>query len=101
MWKVPDSEYGDDCIIPWVSIENIEEEPSVFISPNPACGTVTVHDTEEMTEIEVLDIFGSKVMAHKDSGLTAKLNVATLSRGTYMVRVTTAKGVATRKLLLR
>ena len=101
VWKVPDSEYGDDCIIPWVSIENIEEEPSVFVSPNPACGTVTVHDTEEMTEIEVLDIFGSKVMAHKDSGLTAKLNVATLSRGTYMVRVTTAKGVATHKLLLR
>ncbi len=84
-----------------LSIARTDLLQGITLTPNPAGGTVTVRSAERMTEIEVLDIVGNKMMVQKASGLTAKLDVATLPRGTYIVRIHTPMGIASRKLLLQ
>ena len=84
-----------------LSIARADLQQGIILTPNPASGTVTVRSAERMTEIEVLDIVGNKMMTHKASGLTTKLDVATLPRGTYIVRIHTPMGTASRKLILK
>ena len=73
----------------------------ISITPNPATGTVTVRSAEQMTEIEVVDIVGASVLRQQASGLSAKLDVKALPRGTYIVRIHTPRGVTARKLILQ
>ena len=93
---------GDnECILRPLIISECSADSAISISPNPASGTVIVRSAERMTDIEVLDIVGNTMMVHKASGLTAKLDVGTLPRGTYIVRIHTPMGTASRKLLLQ
>ena len=76
-------------------------ERYVSVQPNPATDKVTVLSSIGLTQVEVFDITGNRMLMHEASGLSAKLDVGTLPRGTYIVRVQTPIGTTARKLLLQ
>lgn len=91
------SEYIEDCD----GIDNTLESVSVSLTPNPASGMVTVSSAERMTTLEVFDAAGAPVLRQGAEGHATTLNTATWPKGTYMVRITTANGVTTRKLVVQ
>ncbi len=76
-------------------------ERYVSVQPNPATDKVTVLSSVGLTQVEVFDITGNRMLMHEASGLSVKLDVGTLPRGTYIVRIQTPMGTTARKLLLR
>ncbi|WP_400192212.1 kelch repeat-containing protein [Hymenobacter sp. B81] len=84
--------------------ERLAKELQLY--PNPAAERAYLSLPATGTaRIEVLNAVGQRVLAQEaraSHGLaTAELNTADLARGVYSVRVTTAEGTATRKLVLR
>ena len=76
-------------------------ERNTIVSPNPATETVKVASGFGLQEIEVFDAAGARVHSQKASGLSATLNVASWPRGTYILRIRTAMGIATKKLIVQ
>ena len=83
------------------SIQPASWERFVSLQPNPATDEATVLSSFGMTQVELFDMAGNSVLVQDATGLSAKLNVATLPRGTYIVRITTPMGVTSRKLILK
>ena len=76
------------------------EEPLVWsLTPNPAHGSATVQCEVGMTSVEVLTVKGERIMLRDMAGeQTCTLDLSGLSKGIYIVQVTTAQGTAARKL---
>lgn len=82
------------------------EDFSIFnsqfsIHPNPASRQVVISATLPMTHIEATDILGHRLFDRPASGLTSTLDVSFWPAGTYLLRITTPSGVATKKLLVK
>ena len=75
------------------------ETADFTLSPNPARGIVTLKCSENLRgNVEIIDMQG-KVWCRKAlSSDKTELNVSALPAGTYLVRLTTTKGTATKKL---
>ena len=82
-----------------LGIHQMSAEPSCNITPNPAHAIATVQCNAGIMGVEVLSVKGETLM-HKDvAGEQAcTLDLAGLSKGIYIVQVTTPQGTATRKL---
>ena len=82
-----------------IGIRLVETAPDCSITPNPAHGSATVQCSVGIMGVEVLSVKGETVM-HKDvAGEQAcTLDLTGLSKGIYIVQVTTPHGTATRKL---
>ena len=100
-------------IFPILTPKPVEEPDSVAVSevsgmdryvslgPNPATERVDVVSSLGMSSIEVYDDGGRKVHEQQTSGYKATLDVRGWASGTYLLRVTTPMGTATKKLLVR
>ena len=75
----------------------------IQISPNPATKQVLVTSNVNMTQIDVYDEQGRLVKGFdtRHSAFDFKLDVSTLPAGTYLLRISTPTGVATKKLLIQ
>lgn len=71
------------------------------LTPNPASGKVRVMSSFELRGIEVIDMSGEVVLRDEVSGHSVILNIGGLSSGVYVVRVATAAGVCTKKMVVR
>ncbi len=82
-----------------LGIRQMSAEPSCSITPNPAHAIATVQCSAGIMGVEVLSVKGETVM-HKDvAGEQAcTLDLTGLSKGIYIVQITTPQGTATRKL---
>ena len=74
---------------------------TIDIHPNPASRQVVISATLPMTHIEATDILGHRLFDRPASGLTSTLDVSSWPAGTYLLRITTPSGVATKKLLVK
>lgn len=83
------------------TVQTAPWERYVSLQPNPATDKATVLSSFGLTEVEVIDIAGNHVLRQEASGLSAKLDVSALPRGTYIVRIHTPLGTATRRLLVQ
>ena len=77
--------------------EGVEEaeELQVSIYPNPTKGIVAV-EAEGLREVVVLDMQGRVVM----KGCGSRVDLSAMASGTYLLRIITEKGVATRRVML-
>lgn len=84
-------------------VEDRISENNVAIYPNPATSEFTIALPKSMkAEIRVFDITG-KLLIYEADALIAnkhKVDVSSLSSGTYFVRLNTEEGTATKKLLI-
>lgn len=80
-----------------VDIPSVEE---LKVYPNPASGLLNV-EAQGVVTVEVFDVRGVKVYSRHCDGHAEVLNIEPLAAGLYTVRVTTAAGVKTEKVLVR
>ena len=58
-------------------------------------------NAQELSSIDVLDVFGSVVLSSKnETASKIKLNLAEVSNGNYVVRINTVNGTTTKKLVI-
>jgi subtilisin family serine protease len=84
---------GSACWGPsFVSVEEIEEKPEIILFPNPAMDMIHVQfnrtaDNEYM--LEIFDVLGRNALNGKltPAGGKASINIADLTRGTYLLRL--------------
>lgn len=90
----------DDCL----GMEELEGA-NMLIVPNPASDKISVSYTGEtaVTELALLTADGKIVSRKAVSGalLQETMDVSTLAEGVYFVRLTTAKGAITQKVVIR
>lgn len=81
-------------------------EGEVEMFPNPASGFVNIrYSFEKPTDVQVavFNSVGAQVFVQNDKGMTnnpSTLNIAALARGVYIVRIRTADGVLSRRLVI-
>ena len=68
---------------------------NVAVYPNPASDKLNV-EGEGISEVQLMDINGRTVMSANKGGM---LNIASLANGVYVIRVVTAEGVHTQKIV--
>lgn len=75
-------------------------QPCTSVTPNPASSRVTVTSAFDISRITFYDMQGRAVLSTEAQGLTATLNVQGLPAGSYVVGITTSRGLSTRKLVI-
>ena len=70
----------------------------VILMPNPASGWMTVISSYLPSRYEVYDMKGVRVLEQKAKGISAKIDLSGLERGTYVLAVHLSHGVVTKKL---
>ncbi|WP_366185185.1 T9SS type A sorting domain-containing protein [Flavobacterium ovatum] len=67
------------------------------VYPNPVRETLNIQTQESLTKAQIIDASGKVVLSQNNP--SDAINVASLSKGIYMLRLTSAKGVSTSKIL--
>lgn len=93
------------CTTATVTLEVLDIDPqpaqqAVWLYPNPARDRVTVQ-AEQMRSIEVLTLMGQTVIRKPVNVSETILDLQKLPKGIYFIKVETANGVSTQKLVLR
>ena len=70
------------------------------VLPNPAAGKARVVSSFGMSLVEVFDLNGAAVLKRRTEGLYTDIDVSRWPAGTYLVRIHTPQGVATKKLVV-
>ena len=82
-----------------LSVEDFETAETVKMYPNPANGNeVTIISNVDIVA-EVYDILGKKVTVQKLSSNQKTLNISSLSKGIYLVKLNSTEGSITKKLV--
>ncbi len=76
------------------------ESTTVSIYPNPATTAIEISSGDLITDIEVLDIAGNRVLYTQVGSMTTRINVSELAQGYYMVKTITEKGQLINKLVI-
>ena len=72
----------------------LEAEAADFIVyPNPVKNTLHIESDENINKAEIFDMQGKMVVTDENAN---EINVSALPKGSYLVRITTEKGVSTR-----
>ena len=87
---------GGDSGLSETDISNL-----VSLSPNPASDVVTVQSSFKIKEIEIHNSLGQVVVRKEGSQNIETLDVSNLQSGTYIVKIKTQRGFATKKLIIR
>ncbi len=86
-----------DCSNAVLSTESHELNNSISLYPNPAKSTLNINTKQIIDTIEIYDLNGRKVISQN---FTAQLNVAALSTGLYIVKLTADNKHAVKKLAI-
>ena len=85
------------------TLSNDEFFSSKFAAfPNPASSTLTITNSENIliTNVDIIDINGRIVSAHKSNNLTEiQVNVADLTAGVYFLNIASDTGKAVKKFI--
>jgi Secretion system C-terminal sorting domain len=85
----------EDCEL---GLKDIKDQ-SLRLYPNPANDIVTIANTTPIEEITIYDSTGRMVLHQKCNDDTVPVNISSLQAGSYIIKVTTASGAATGKLV--
>jgi len=79
--------------------ENVESSITVF--PNPTTGELRVKSEElRVASIEIFDIFGKKMLEQKENLMALQsYDLTVFSAGIYFLKITTNKGIITKKII--
>lgn len=72
---------------------------NISVYPNPATANVIINSNDVISQITVSNLLGQRVLSLTNNATTATVNMASLPAGTYAVKVYTAQGNATIKVI--
>ncbi len=76
-------------------------DANVRIFPNPARKQLNVISSFQLTQVELYDLQGQRLLQQPASGIHAVLEVSALSPGRYLVAIHTQSGSTTKKLVIQ
>lgn len=79
---------------------NIDVNTLTYVYPNPAKDQVILASSFNMNKVEIFNMIGQKVYENTVNGITSTVNVAGFTPGTYMVKMYTEGGLATKKIVV-
>ena len=79
---------------------NDVEGVSSSVYPNPAKDNVNIASKAKIERVEMFNMMGQKVSEKSVNSMITSVNVANLNAGTYVVKVYTNAGVATKKIVV-
>lgn len=85
------AEAGNGTFVGVDDVENVSFE----VYPNPANDILNVRSNEAVRQLDIVDMTGRTVASANSNSV----NVATLSAGVYIVRITTASGTGMQKIV--
>jgi hypothetical protein len=92
-------EAGED--VEYTAIAEPLDESDIEIYPNPAHGTVNIVINKLGTaNLRILDMNGRVVFERQNALSVVRFDADQLAAGTYVIQVTTAQGVVTKKLMI-
>ncbi|MBR5093392.1 MAG: choice-of-anchor J domain-containing protein [Bacteroidales bacterium] len=88
---------GDIKVVSTGSVVGINDVNNINVAvyPNPASDKLNI-EGEGISEVQLMDINGRTVMTANNGGV---LSIASLTNGVYVIRVVTAEGVHTQKIV--
>lgn len=93
---IPADTTGPEIVI---TPENIVDK-STHLMPNPATDHLTVVSSFRMSTVEVWSLSGKLALRHKVDAMSTSIDVSSLPKGHYIVRIATNKGLTHKKLVV-
>lgn len=78
-----------------VNIDKIELNQLISIYPNPATEEINIQSSLDIHSVRILDLQGKELIQTKGD----KVTISSLSTGIYLIEITTAKGIGTKKFI--
>ena len=78
--------------------ESLLDNPT-YLRPNPTKGKVSIASSFGVRTVELFTLDGQMVMSQTVNALSTELNIESVPKGAYVVRITTNKGVVHKKLV--
>lgn len=95
--KVSTTVYAEDCLA--LDIKDLDMVSAVRLYPNPFKKTIHIDTKIPLVKVEVINIMGKKVKTITSNFDTISMDE--LSNGLYIVKLQSANGVVTKKLIKR
>jgi len=102
--EVPENDISEPTVVvihPDVGINEATKMDNIMIFPNPTMGELTIKN-EELTikSIEIFDVYGKKLLSyHLITSSSHHSDISNLQAGIYFVKITTVKGIVTKKTI--
>lgn len=91
----------DETICGTLSTDNnIDSDNGLKIYPNPATTKITLSSTIAMDKVEIYDITGKVVKSQLLGKSVAEVSVSGLSRGVYLLSISSQRGKTNKKLVI-
>lgn len=82
-----------------VAINDVNNNNSFEVYPNPAHETVNVSTTMDIQKVEIMNYLGQVIFSQNTTNNNFTLNVANYADGVYFIRISGNDGIATQKLI--
>ena len=93
---------GNSMVVNYpASVQSVENSLNIFIYPNPFNEEIEVStkDQSMIQSIEIIDMSGKIILTKKANAASLKINTENISKGFYIAKITTNKGVVKQKLV--
>ncbi|MFA6932684.1 MAG: T9SS type A sorting domain-containing protein [Bacteroidales bacterium] len=82
-------------------ISVINSEAKINIYPNPAENEINFSSSVEITKIEILNLLGQIIYTKDIKSTNAKIDISNITKGNYIAKTYTKKGVKTNKFVVQ
>lgn len=83
-----------------VGLDNIIEDiDGLKLYPNPTKDIVNIESTENIDKVEIYNILGRKIMEENINAFNSDINISSLPKDIYFLKIFSAKKVNTRKIV--
>lgn len=76
-------------------------EMYTYMMPNPASEQVTVMSSFRIDRVEVYSLTGQRLLQENVGGLSSQIDISSLPKGGYLVRIHTNRGISTKRLVVK
>jgi hypothetical protein len=84
-----------------LGLSKVNSDVEINIYPNPAENELNVSSSVEITKIEILNIIGQVVYTNEMKSKNTKIDISNLTKGNYIAKIQTTKGVKTSKIVVK
>jgi hypothetical protein len=80
--------YSDTIYVTITNINEIDENNTIKIYPNPAKDFITIENSDIiLSKIEVLDLSGKVILKQEDNSNKITIDISNLEKGTYFIKI--------------
>lgn len=85
--------------LPFAALDEIEENTSVMLFPNPAKNEMTIYAKENIELIEIFSLEGKKLTTYKANAAEMNVSLSNMEVGSYVAKIHTNSGISTKKFI--